>query len=232
MTRRRYWASVTVILLLIPATLWFGSKISGRSWYLTCTLLILYTLTLFFLTFEKRRPSARHLVMLAVMCALAVVSRTAFVMINHFKPIFAVIMITGIAFGPEAGFLTGAVSMLASNFVFGMGAWAPWQMLSAGMGGFLAGLAFRKGGLPRKRLPLALFGFFTTLLVVGPILDTCTLVTVSSAITPAFALTVYARGIPVNLIQSTCTGLTMLLFAPALLGQLARLQRKYGIMQE
>ncbi len=42
--------------------------------------------------------------MLAVLCAIAVASRAAFKMIDHFKPMTAIIMISGMAFGPEAGF--------------------------------------------------------------------------------------------------------------------------------
>ena len=47
------------------------------------------------------------------------------------------------SFGPEAGFLTGAVSALVSNFFFGQGPWTPWQMFAFGVLGFLAGLLYK-----------------------------------------------------------------------------------------
>ncbi len=77
-------------------------------------------------------------------------------------------MIAGVAFGPEAGFLVGAVSGFASNFLFGHGPWTPWQMFAFGTAGFLAGALYRRGALSKKRLPLSLFGFFTVLLFGRP----------------------------------------------------------------
>ncbi len=73
-------------------------------YYLASVLIILYTMVPFFLVFERRKPQARELVVLAVLCAIAVASRAAFKMIDHFKPMTAIIMISGMAFGPEAGF--------------------------------------------------------------------------------------------------------------------------------
>lgn len=54
------------------------------------------------------------------------------------------VIIAGIALGPEAGFLVGAMSKFILNFYQGHGAWTPWQMFCWGMLGFLAGLCFNK----------------------------------------------------------------------------------------
>lgn len=226
---KRFWPTLLVVLFLIPATLYLGSLLPGRSYYLTSTLIVLYTLFPFFMAFERRKPQARELVTIAVMCAIAVASRAAFAMMSHFKPTIAIIMLTGIAFGPEAGFLTGAVSAFASNFFFGQGPHTPWQMLSYGVAGLLAGLCFRKKGLPRERLALAFFGFFAVALLIGPLLDTGSVFTAGAVITPAFVLSVYAAGIPVNLLHGAATFLTMLLIGPAMLEKLDRLKRKYGM---
>ena len=75
----------------------------------------------------------------------------------------AIIIITAVAFGPEAGFLTGALTAFVSNFIFGQGPWTPWQMFSWGMIGFLAGL-LRQGlqpdrvGPARRRVGRAVAG--------------------------------------------------------------------------
>ena len=113
--------SILSILVLIPGTLYLGTRMTGRWYYLTCTLIIIELMIPFFLSFEARKPQARELVTLAVMAALAAASRGAFAFIPHFKPITAIIMITGIAFGAETGFLTGAIAAFASNFIFGQG---------------------------------------------------------------------------------------------------------------
>lgn len=227
---RRALLSVAVILVLIPAVVLLGLRLGGKLYYLTGVAVILLTLIPFFLTFEARRPQARELTVLSVLCALTVASRAAFAAVPSFKPMTAVIMISGIAFGPEAGFLVGAVSGFASNFIFGQGPWTPWQMFAFGIAGFVAGGLQRLGLLPKPRLPLALFGFVLVVLVVGPILDTCTLFTMTAP-SAASAATVYLAGIPMNLVHGAATALTLLLFGKPMLEKLRRLQVKYGMME-
>ena len=166
-------ATILIFLLAVPGTLILGSKMPGRWYYLTSTLIIMELLIPFFLKFEGRKPQARELVVLAVMCALAVAARVA-IPIPNFKAIYAIIMIAGIAFGPESGFMVGAVSALSSNFFLSQGPYTPWQMMAYGAGGMLAGFLFRKGRLPRKPVLMGIVGFLGVLLFVGPLLDTCT----------------------------------------------------------
>lgn len=222
-------ASLIVVLLIIPLTLYFGMKLPGRWYYLTGTLIVIEILIPFFLAFEGRKPQARHLVTIAVMCALAVVSRVV-IPIPHFKPIFGIILLTGVAFGPEAGFLVGAVSAFASDFFYGQGPYMPWQMLGYGMAGFLGGFAFHKHR--RKPVIMGIFGFFSVLLIVGPILDTSSVFLTLPQITLEGALSIYATGVPVNLSQGICTFLTILLFAGPLLEKLDRVKEKYGMMED
>ena len=233
--KKSYLASAVTLFLLIPLTLYFGLRLTGRGYYLTATLIVVESMVPFFLAFERRRPQARELVTLAVMAALAAVSRVAFNFIPHFKPITAVIMITGIAFGPQAGFLTGAVSAFASNLYFGQGPWTPWQMMAYGVGGFLAGLVFYGRKVSDKpwltTLVYTIFGFAAIVVVVGPLLDLCTLFTTGSQVTPAFAAAIFLSGLPVNLTHGLACGLTMLLFSWPLLEKLERLKIKYGMME-
>ena len=218
------------MLVLIPATLFLGSRIPGRWYYFTSTLIIFEILLPFFFCFEQRKPQARELVVLAVMCALAVASRVA-VPLPNFKPIFAVIMLTGIAFGPQSGFLVGAMSAFASNFFAAQGPWTPWQMMAYGVAGLVAGVAFYKTPLPRKPLVLAIFGFLAQLTVVGLLLDCCTIFTSLTVLKWSSVLIILTQGFPVNLSHSICTAVTMLLFSKPLLQILSRIQRKYGMME-
>ena len=136
--------SILVIFVLIPLTLFLGTQVKGRWYYLISTMIIIELMLPFFFRFEARRPQARELVILTVMAALAAVSRVVFAFSPYLKTITGIIMITGIAFGPEAGFLTGAVAAFASNFFFSQGPWTPWQMFAYGFGGFLAGMIFHR----------------------------------------------------------------------------------------
>ena len=148
--KKNRWIVWLICLLAIALTLALGSMLPRSWYYLTSTLMILELLVPFFLAFEGRKPQARELVLIAVLCALAVAGRVA-IPIPNFKAIFAIVMITGIAFGPETGFLVGAVSALTSNFFYSQGPFTPWQMLAYGMGGMVFGLLFRR--LPRQRTP-------------------------------------------------------------------------------
>lgn len=223
--------SVLTTLVLIPATLYFGTRIQGRWYYLVSTLVIFELMLPFFLTFEKRRPQARELVTLAVMAAIAAVSRIAFVVIPYFSPILGVIMIGGIAFGSHAGFLIGALSAFASNFYFTQGPWTPWQMFAYGLGGYLAGLAFHNRRLP-KFWVLGAFGFFCALCIIGPILDTSSVFSMLTEITLPGVLVIYGQGFPVNIIHGIGAGSTLMIVGPVLLKKLHRLQVKYGMLDQ
>lgn len=228
--------SILVIAVLIPATLYLGTRLTGRGYYLTSTLVVLETMLPFLFTFESRHPQPRELVTIAVMAAIAAVSRPMLQFIPHFKPTTAIIMITGIAFGAEAGFLCGALTAFASNFLVGQGPWTPWQMMAYGIGGFLAGALLHRRTLPGSKwmqsVLLGLFGFVTITMIVGPLLDCATLFTTGTVLTSAFALTVFTYGLPVNLIHAAGCALTMLLLGKPLLGKLNRLKRKYGMLEK
>ena len=235
----RFWLSLAIMMLLVPLAVVLFTRLK-QSFYLSGLTIIVLTIAAFFLHFESRKPQARELVLLAVLCALAVASRAAFGFVPHFKPMLAIVMLTGIAFGPEAGFLCGAISGFASNFIFGQGPWTPWQMFAYGIGGMLAGLfalcgilkksprAWRDGGW-RDILGLTVFGFLCILLVVGPLLDTSTFFMAGfSASSP---LAIYLAGVPVNCVHGSAVALTMLLFGKPLLDRLRRIQIKYGMME-
>lgn len=231
MMKKSKLISLLIFLLVVPATLILGSRMDGRWHYLTSTLMIAELLIPFFLAFEGRKPQARELVVIAVMCALAVVARVA-IPIPSFKAIFAIIMIAGIAFGPESGFLVGAVSALASNFFYTQGPYTPWQMMAYGVGGMLAGYLFFKGHLKRKPLVMGIFGFLCVLLVVGPLLDTCTVFLAPITLNWKNISALYISGFPVNVSQGLCTFAVLLLLGRPLLDKLDRIKVKYGMMED
>jgi len=218
-----------IFFLVAPATLLLGSKLPGRWYYLTGTLIVAELLIPFFLTFEGRKPQARELVLIAVLCALAVAARVA-IPIPNFKAIYGIVMIAGIALGPESGFLVGAVAALSSNFFLSQGPYTPWQMMAYGVGGMLAGFLFQKGRLPRKPLIMGIVGFLGVLLLVGPLLDTCTLFLTPVKLSAKTILAIYGAGFAVNVSQGISTFAVMFLLGKPLLDKLERIQVKYGML--
>ena len=223
-------ATILIFLLAVPGTLILGSKMPGRWYYLTSTLIMIELLIPFFLKFEGRKPQAWELVVIAVMCALAVAARVA-IPIPNFKAIYAIIMIAGIAFGLESGFLVGAVSALSSNFFLSQGPYTPWQMMAYGVGGMLAGLLFRKGRLPRKPSLMGIVGFLSVLLLVGPLLDTCTVFLAPISMNWSSILAIYISGFTVNISQGLSTFLVLFLLGNPMLEKLDRIKVKYGMME-
>ncbi len=141
-------------LLSLILVAYLTGRVSGQFMTLAAvTLLLLSGLV----SFEFSRPSAKTLTAVAVLSAVAVAGRALFAPLPNFKPVGAVVIVAGVAFGPGAGFATGALSALCSNMLFGQGAWTPWQMLGFGLVGSLAGVLARFG-LLRGRLQLCLYG--------------------------------------------------------------------------
>ena len=243
-TSKKVWISAIFAVILL------SDRMGDRNYYIAGVLIIILAMIPFFAGFESCRPEARELVTIAVMCAIAVASRIVFIMLPGFKPVVAIIMITGMAFGPSAGFLTGAMGAFVSNFVFGQGPWTPWQMFAFGIAGFIFGLLSGKGpvkaeaGLPSgfsggrslkkilQRLPVSLVGFLVIVVIVGPILDTCTLFTMTTAVSGASAATVYLAGLPVNLIHGAAVFVTLFFLTVPIMDKLDRIKIKYGMMEK
>lgn len=224
-----------IIIFLAIATVAAGAIIRGKSYLLVSVLIALYAVVPFFFSFEQRKPEARELVTLAVMCALAVASRAAFIWVPHIKPMAGIIFITGIALGPTSGFLCGSLSALVSNFIFGQGPWTPFQMLTFGLGGFLFGTLSERRIIPHKdlslraRVAVSVIGFLYILFIGGPILDIFTVIYSISKFSWETIAAIFVAGFPVNFMHGVGTFAVILLLSNPILDKLDRLRTKYGM---
>ncbi len=229
---KRTVAAAVMILLLVPVTLFVGLfYLDNKKYYFISLLILLECMAPFFLLFEGRKPQARELVVIAVLCAVAVAGRAALFMLPQCKPVMALTILAGVAFGGEAGFLVGAMTMLLSNILFTQGPWTPYQMFAMGIIGFLAGLLFRRGLLRRSRVSLAVFGALAAIVVYGGIMNPVSALLWSQALNGAVLLTYYLSGFPMDLIQAIATFLFLWFAAEPLLEKLARIKVKYGLME-
>lgn len=229
--------SMAICLTGIPVLIILGITVFDDRNYLMISLICAFLCMLpFFIAFEGRRPRTREMMILAVLTALAVAGRAIFFMVPTIKPMAAICIIAGMSFGGEAGFLVGAMSMLASNMFFGQGPWTPWQMLSMGLIGLVAGLLFRKGKLHTKRLPLAVFGFIITFVIYGGIMNPATVLMESTMaygveISPQAFLAYYIAGVPVDLVHAVSTFVVLWIGAKPMLEKLDRMKEKYGLLE-
>ena len=229
---KRTMVAAALILLCIPLTIFAGIMYLGNQHYnITALLVLLECMLPFFLVFESRKPKARELVVIAVLCAIGVAGRSAFFMLPQFKPVLALVIIAGVAFGGETGFLVGAVTMLASNVLFSQGPWTPWQMFSMGIIGFLAGILFRKGLLRRSQGSLAIFGAFAAIVIYGGIMNPASALMYSSqSINWEVIMAYYVSGLPMDLIHAAATVIFLLIAAEPMLEKLDRIKVKYGLI--
>ena len=149
--------SYLIFLVCIPLVIAFGMAVFGdRQYAFAAAAVAVLSCIPFFISFEKGKNDARRIVIIAVMTALSVAGRFVFAPIPFFKPVTAIVIITAIYLGSEAGFITGSFSAVVSNFYFGQGPWTPFQMLAWGLIGFLAGLLAKK--LVESKVLLIIYG--------------------------------------------------------------------------
>jgi len=225
--------TMVLCLLAIPMTIWAGLQWSGgRKYMLVSFAIILETMLPFFLAFEGRKPQARELVILSVLSALAIGGRAVFFALPGFKPVAAMVILSGVAFGGEAGFMVGAMTMFCSNVLFGQGPWTPWQMFAMGIMGLLAGVLFRKGLVHRERFSLSVFGGFTTFLIYGGIMNPASVVMFQPNLNWKVILTAYITGVPADAVHALATAMFLWFLSEPMLEKLDRVKVKYGLLEK
>lgn len=202
----------------------------GETYYYTSLGIILVGLVGFFLHFEQGKPNAILLTMIASLCALAIVSRIAFFFLPQVKPIAAVVILAGMAFGTEVGFVTGAVSAFVSNFYFGQGSWTPFQMFALGVIGALAGVLFWKKKRPDWQVML--YGFISVLFLYGGIVDLNTIFFTSQEIQLSHVVAIYAAALPFDLLFAVSTAIFLRILRKPILKRIERVQRKYCLVDK
>ncbi len=214
------------VLILIPALVIAGALIyPERSYAIVSLAVALLACVPFFISFEKT-SSTRRLVMLAVMTALSVAGRFIFAPIPFFKPVTAMVVIAGMYFGAEFGFLTGALSAVISNFYFGQGAWTPFQMFSWGIIGFFAGLLSSQ--LIRSKIILIIYGALAGV-VYSLIMDIWTVLWMDGMFNPARFSAAVITALPVTLKYVISNIIFLIILAPLFGKKIERLKQKYGI---
>ena len=229
---KRTKIATLLILFLIPLTIFIGIYYLGdKKYYFISLLIILETMIPFGFAFENRKPKARELVIISALCAIGVAGRTAFFMLPQFKPVAAIVIISGVAFGGETGFLVGAITAFVSNFFFGQGPWTPWQMFSFGIIGFLAGIMFQKGILRKTKTDMCLFGFLATFVIYGGIMNPASVIMWQSNININMVLSSYVMGMPFDFIHAVSTVFFLFFAAEPMLEKLERIKIKYGLIE-
>lgn len=221
------YVSAALLLLMVPAVVVLGATVFRDKQYAFVSLAVaVLACGAFFLSFERRETGPIRLVLLAVMTALSVAGRLLFAVLPGFKPVTAMVVLTAMYFGGEAGFLTGALTAVLSNFYFGQGPWTPFQMVTWGLLGFVAGLL--RNRLKASRLLLALYGAVAGV-AFSLLMDVWTAVWIDGTLTLSRYLAAVATSGGYMLLYALSNVIFLLLLRKPMGEILGRIQKKYGI---
>lgn len=236
-----------VAFVAIPALILLGVVAFNDRMYLWISICIAVLACLpFFISFELRGGSGNksgtapecaaseaqsgrgttRLIILASMTALSVLGRFIFAPLPFFKPVTAIVVITGMYLGAESGFLCGAMSAILSNIMFGQGPWTPFQMFTWGIIGLFAGLMARI--LKRNRIILSVFGVFAGVLFSST-MDIWTVLWWDGKFSFSRYLTALASAAGVTAVYAVSNVIFLWLLARPLGSKLERIIVKYGV---
>lgn len=249
--------TIFLIFLAAPLTVIGGVFfLDDRKYYFISLLLVIYSLIPFFLHFEERKPQARELMAISVMAALVVAGRAAFFMIPQFKPVVAIVIVSGVALGRGTGFLVGSMGALVSNFFFGMGPYTPWQMFATGIIGYLSGTIFAASGQAKspavfdpaespaasdpaenpavsdpspKKTSLCIWGAFSTFFIYGLIMDFSSVLAWAGNLSWKLVGATYLAGLTFNLMHVASTVIFLFFLGLPMIEKLERVKNKYGL---
>ena len=214
-------------LAAVLAALAFGAVAQFDQIALLSLGVVVGALVVFFARFETSKPALRQIMPTVVLAALAAAGRILFAALPDFKPVSAIAIVAGAAFGRQAGFMVGALAALVSNLFFGQGPWTPWQMYAWGLIGYFAGVLADRGAF-EKRPVLYVYGFAAPLLY-GFLLNSYYIVGFVHPLTWQTALLAYGAGLPFDLVHGAATVVFLAILYQPWRKKLDRIKRKYGI---
>lgn len=215
-----------MVITLLGVIVWqlFSST---TSYYLVSVAILILSMLPFLIDFEKSDKSAAELAILAGITALAVAGRAVFYLVPQVKPIAAVVAVGAVCLGAKKGYIIGCFSMFISNFIFGQGMWTPFQMVGMGLVGLIFGALFNK--IKYSRISLCIVGFLSVFIVYGFIVDTSSVLFLSTDLDVKSAFAVYLSGLPFNLTFAISTAVFLFVFGEQLVKKLKRIIIKYRI---
>ncbi|WP_054938936.1 ECF transporter S component [Paenibacillus ihuae] len=226
----RFRIPLIIAVALFIAGLALTAALKDRHYMLLSLVLLLAALLPVFIRLERRPLESRELVLLAVLSAIAAVSRIPFAALPSVKPVSAIVILSAYVFGAEAGFIIGAVAALVSNIYFGQGPWTPWQMFAWGMVGLSAGW-LRNTWWMKKRSGMLIFGFVWGFLF-GWIMNVWYIISLPDAFSWGLVAAAYASSFYFDLAHALSNVFFLAILAGGWTKVLERFRKKYGLLQE
>src|SRR5215216_7402793 len=198
------------------------------SWQAASLALLGIALACGFAWYERERPPARVVAVVAALAALAVVGRLAFAAIPNVKPTTDIVLFSGYALGAVPGFAVGAVTALVSNIFLSQGPWTVWQMAgwgAVGVGGAVLARVLR-GREPNRFVLAAVCGVAG--LLFGAWMDIYQWTFAARQDFDSY-IAVAGTSLPYNIAHAVGNVVFCLLIGPAFLRALARYRRRLEV---
>lgn len=228
-TRMKKRMGLCLCLVFIPLTVLAGALLLEQNRYDIVMLLVaVLSIVPFFLRFEHKRQNVRELVLVAVMTALSVAGRFLFVPVPGFKPVTAIVIITGLYLGWEAGYLCGSLTALVSNLYFGQGPWTPFQMAIWGLIGLFAALLAKQ--LCASRILLCIYGVFSGV-AYSAFMDVWSTLWYDGYLNIARYLALLITALPFMAVYAVSNVVFLLMLTGPIGRKLTRIKTKYGLLQ-
>ena len=103
-------------------------------------------------------------------------------------------------------------------------------MFAMGIIGFLPGLLFRRGGLPRRRGVLCLFGAVTAVVIYGGIMNTASALMWAGELNRGNIGSYLLTGLPMDCVHAGATAGFLWFGTEPVLNKLERIRSKYGLI--
>jgi Prenyltransferase and squalene oxidase repeat len=195
------------------------------SWELASFLILGAVLLGGFAWYERSRPPAQVVALVAALAALAIAGRIAFAAFPNVKPTTDIVIFAGYALGAAPGFAVGALAALVSNFWFGQGPWTPWQMAGWGLCGVL-GAVLALGVRNAGRLSLAAVCGFAGI-AYGALLNFSLMATYGGDLSLERFGVLMGRALPFDIAHAAGNIAFALLAGPAMVRMLTRFRERF-----
>ncbi|MCU9613395.1 ECF transporter S component [Caldibacillus lycopersici] len=219
---------IFLVVLILTVLLLFIPLLTTEHYLFASVIFMIGSFFPFFLRFEWKKVTGRELVMLAILAALAAVSRIPFASLPSIQPTTFVIIIAGSVFGAESGFVVGALAAIVSNLFLGQGPWTPWQMYAWGMIGLASGL-LKNTWFMKHTIGRTIFGILCGFLF-GWIMNLWFVIGIIQDFHWSEIIAYYSASFLFDLAHALSNAFFLIVFAKSWIKILSRFKKKYGLL--
>jgi energy-coupling factor transport system substrate-specific component len=227
-----------LLILLVLGVLAAAAILRFHHAAILTLVVVLFSFVPVILLFEKGKPKPSEIVPIAVISAIAVLGRVVMMPLPNIQPVSALVIVAGIFFGRQSGYLTGMFTAIVSNMMLGQGLWTPWQMFAWSTMGYVAGVLAEHGafGTRSADVPPTKFQEFSVYLygaiasgLYGILMDSWFIIGFLQDTSLSAVLAAYGAGVFMNINHVIATVVFLFFTYTPWRTKIRRIKMKYGL---